>query len=139
MAKEKKPMRDEYIIFGALPLFFTPVAIVYALVTDAEPIGTITLLGLAGMFAFFGGYLWLTSRRVDLRPSDVEDGEIAEGQGEFGEFNASSWWPLAAGVAVTIVFAGLAIGWWFFGIGVAFGVIALIGYAFENNRGIYAH
>lgn len=135
----KRGMQVEATMFFLPVLFFFPIGISYGFVSDWEPIGTLSICALGGMFAFAGGYLWLTSRRIDFRPSDDPDGEIAEGEGELGDFNPNSWWPLVAGIAATIVAAGLAIGWWMFAIGAVVGIVALIGYAFENSRGIYAH
>ena len=137
--ESRRGMADETQVFMIPMFFFFPVGLVYGFVTGWEPIGTVTILCLGGMFAFSGGYLWLTSRRIDFRPSDDPDGEIAEGAGELGHFNPNSWWPLVAGIASTVTFAGLAVGWWMFGIGAVIGIVAVLGYAFENNRGIYSH
>ncbi|MBM9433255.1 aa3-type cytochrome oxidase subunit IV [Flaviflexus equikiangi] len=137
--REQKALVIETVFFATPGTFFVLVSIAYAFVTDAEPIGTMALVGLAFMFFFVTGYLWLTSRRVDFRASDNEEGEIAEGAGEVGEFNPHSWWPLVAGIAATVVAGGFAVGWWLFGIGIVIGIIAVVGYAFENNRGVYAH
>lgn len=135
----KRGMQVESTLFFLPVLFFFPVATAYGFVSSWEPIGTLTIYGLGGMFAFAGTYLWLTSKRIDFRPSDDPDGDIHENEGEVGDFNPNSWWPLVAGIAATIVSAGLAVGWWLFGIGAVVGVVALVGYAFENNHGIYAH
>ena len=43
------------------------------------------------------------------------------------------------GVAAAITFAGLAVGFWLSGIGVALGVIGLVGWVFEFSRGQHAH
>lgn len=136
---EKRGLVAETLFFIPPGTFFFIVAIAYAIVADAEPIGTMTLVSLGFMFFFVAGYLWLTSRRIDFRPSDDEDGEIEEAAGDVGEFNPHSWWPLIAGVAASVVAAGFAVGWWMFGIGIAIGIIAVIGYAFENNTGVYSH
>ena len=139
MARTGKPLGDEMSFIVAAPFFFFPVGIVYGFVSNWEPIGTITICCLGGMFAFIGGYLWLLSRRIDLRPSDREDGDIVEAAGDYGEFEPHSWWPFIAGLAATVLTAGLAIGWWLIGIGAVFSIYAVVGYAFENNRGIRAH
>lgn len=137
--KDQKPLVAETLFFVAPGVFFVIVAIVYAAVTNAEPIGTMALAALGFMFFFVAGYLWLTSRRVDFRASDNVEGEIVEAAGDAGEFNPHSWWPLATGVAATIVAAGFAVGWWLFGLGLVIGAMSIVGYAFENNRGPYAH
>lgn len=136
----KDPMKVERNLFFGPMFFFFAAAAAYGFISKFEPIGTIAILCLGFMFAFVGGYLWLLSRNIDPRPMDNPEGEIAEMVGEYDDhFNPHSWWPLAAGAAVTIVAAGLAVGWWLFGIGAVLGIVTLLGYAFENNRGVYKH
>lgn len=137
--QERKPLVIETLFFAVPGAFFVLVALVYVFVTNAEPIGTMALVGLAFMFFFVTGYLWLTSRRIDFRASDDNEADIRQSAGEVGEFTPHSWWPFIAGVAVTIIAAGFAVGWWMFGLGLVFGAFAVVGYAFENNRGVYAH
>ena len=137
--KEQKALVVETFFFLTPGTFFFVVSIAYALVTSAEPIGTMALLALGFMFFFVAGYLWLTARRVDFRSSDNEEGEISESAGDVGDFNPHSWWPLLTGIAATLVAAGFAVGWWMFGLGLVFAAMTVVGYAFENNRGPYAH
>ena len=82
-----------------------------------------------------GAYFALLSRRIDARPEDDPHGEIEQGAGDQGVFSPWSWWPLVLGVAGAITFAGLAIGWWLSYIGIALGVIGLVGWVFEFSRG----
>lgn len=139
-ASHHDPLKVERNLFFGPMVFFFIIAIAYAIISSFEPIGSIAFFCLGLMFAFVGGYLWLLARNIDPRPSDNPEGEIAETTGEFDDhFNPYSWWPLFAGIATTIVAAGLAVGWWLFIIGAAIGLITLLGYAFENNRGVYAH
>lgn len=137
--KEQKALVVETFFFLTPGTFFFIVAVAYVLVTGAEPIGSMALVALGFMFFFVAGYLWLTARRVDFRASDNEEGEIIEAAGDVGEFNPHSWWPLVTGVAATLVAAGFAVGWWMFGLGLVVSVFAVVGYAFENNVGPYAH
>jgi hypothetical protein len=133
-------MKVESLLFGTGALFFAPVAVVYGFITSwEEPVGTAALLLSAGLSLLIGLYLFVVSRRIGLRPEDDPDGEIRQGAGEQGHFFPHSWWPLVAGAAATVVFAGLAIGWWLFLIGVGTGLIALFGWSFEYYRGINAH
>ena len=46
-----------------------------------------------------GGFFWFVSRRIDLRPEDRPDGEIAEGAGEIGFFSPGSYWPFGLALA----------------------------------------
>ena len=39
-------------------------------------------------------YLGFHAARMDPRPEDRKDGEIADGAGELGFFPPYSWWPL---------------------------------------------
>ena len=75
----------------------------------------------------------------DPRPEDDPFGEIAQGAGAQGDFAPYSWWPLPVAVGAALTFAGLAVGWWLFLIGVGVGAIALVGWVFEFYRGEYAH
>ena len=88
--------------------------------------------GLGMMIAF---YLWATGRRLPERPEDNPGGEIAEFEGEYGFFSPHSWWPLPLAAAAAVCFLGIAVGWWMFIIGAAFGVVALIGWTFEYFTG----
>ena len=51
-------------------------------------------------------YLGFHAARMDPRPEDRKDGEIADGAGELGFFPPYSWWPLWCAMALgTVVFA----------------------------------
>lgn len=133
-------MKVETTLFGAGALFFAPIAIIYGFITSwHEPVGVAGLLLASGLSLLIGLYLWVTSRRIDPRPEDDAYGEISQGMGEQGVFAPYSWWPLATGLCAAIVFAGLAIGWWLFFIGVGFGALALVGWVFEFYVGQHAH
>ena len=92
-----------------------------------------------GLVGMIGAYFALLSRRIDDRPEDDPLGEIEQGAGDQGVFSPWSWWPLVLGVSGAITFAGLAIGWWLSYIGIALGVIGLVGWVFEFSRGQHAH
>jgi putative Mn2+ efflux pump MntP len=133
-------MKNETRVFGyGIPFFFVS-AFVYAFMTGwKEWLGFIGLLmtGLLSLLIAF--YLNYTGRHVDPRPEDDEYGEIHENAGELGTFAPQSWWPLPLGLGAAISFAGLAVGFWLVYIGVAFSVIALVGWVFEFYRGEHAH
>ena len=133
-------MKVETLLFSSGVLFFTPIAIVYGIVTRwHEPVGVSALLLTAGLALLIGLYLWLTARRIDFRPEDDPDGEIRQGYGEQGVFAPYSWWPLWLGLGSAIIFMGLAVGWWMFYIGLGVGGVALVGWVFEYYRGEHAH
>lgn len=134
-----KPLRIEALLFGAGVLFFAPVGIVYGWLTDWEPVGSTALLLLAGLSGLVGFYLFVVGRRIDPRLEDDPLGDITDGAGEIGVFSPWSWWPLVLGIAVSLVFLGLAVGFWLTGIGVVLGIIGLVGQLFEFSRGQHAH
>ena len=43
-------------------------------------------------------YLGFHAARMEPRPEDRKDGEIADGAGELGFFPPYSWWPLWCGL-----------------------------------------
>jgi len=97
---------------------------------------TMTTL-LAGMVTVFLGF---HARRMDPRPEDRKDGEIADGAGELGFFPPYSWWPLWCGLTLAVCVYAIALGaWWLFIIGVGIGAVALSGWIFEYYRGEHAH
>ncbi|MFZ5870611.1 MAG: cytochrome c oxidase subunit 4 [Actinomycetota bacterium] len=132
-------MKIETMLFGSGVFFFGPVGLIYGWLSDWEAVGTAALLLTAGLAALVGGYLWITSRRIDARPEDDPQAEISEGAGEQGMFSPWSWWPLPLALASAIIFAGLAVGWWLFYIGAALGAVALVGWVYEYYRGAHAH
>ncbi|MPV38578.1 cytochrome c oxidase subunit 4 [Georgenia subflava] len=132
-------MRVEAWLFSAGVAFFVPIGLIYGYVADWEAVGTVGFLLLGGMFALAGGYMWITARRIDIRPEDTPTADIEDRAGEVGVFSPHSWWPLVLGVAVTLAFAGIAIGWWMTGLGFAVGIVGLVGQLFEFSRGQHVH
>lgn len=132
-------MRTETRLFIVLAVFFAPVAVLYGIFSDwEEPVGTVALGLTAGLGAMLAFYLWATGRRLPERAEDNPSGEIEEHEGDYGFFSPHSWWPLPLAGAGAICFLGLAVGWWLFIIGAAFGVIALVGWTFEYFKGPHA-
>ena len=69
-----------------------------------EWIGVVAL-ALSGLLCLMcGGYFWFVSRRIDPRPEDRADAEIADGAGEIGFFSPGSYWPF--GLALASLVAG---------------------------------
>jgi hypothetical protein len=114
-------LKTEFRIFGGLSLFLFATAGVYAWWTSSggaevphpghlEPIGTIALI-LSGLLCLMcGGYFWFVSRRIDPRPEDLPDGEIADGAGAIGFFSPGSYWPFGAGLTALVAMVGVAYG-----------------------------
>jgi hypothetical protein len=133
-------MKVETWLFSAGAFFFAPIGVVYGFVTRwHEPLGVTGLLLSSALALMIGLYLFITSRRIDLRPEDDPFGEIREGAGELGQFAPYSWSPLWLGLSCMLVFAGLAVGAWLFLIGLVAAGLALVLWVFEFYRGEHAH
>ena len=108
-------MKAEYRIFMVVAAFLLLAAIVYPLWTlgaqgEVEAIGTTALILSFLLTAMCGGYFWFVSRRIDPRPEDRLDGEIADGAGEIGFFSPGSYWPF--GIALSATVTGLGLVFW---------------------------
>lgn len=138
-------MKSEAWIFGVTSIFLVLVTPGYWLITSAgdtggDWTGTSALVMTTLLAAMVTFYLGFHARRMDPRPEDRQDGEIADGAGELGFFPPYSWWPLWCASAIgTIVFATAMAAWWLLIIGAVFGAIALMGLVFEYYRGLHAH
>ncbi len=131
-------MKAETWIFGICSLFFLVVAPAYWFITY-DPTGTTALVMTLLLVALITFYLGFHARRMEPRPEDRKEGEIADGAGELGFFPPYSWWPLWCGLCLAVMTLGVAIGWWLFIIGLALGAVALCGLVFEFYRGEHAH
>ena len=132
-------MRAEAAMFAATTAFFLLVAPAYWLITGdwtGTSALTMTML-LAGMVTL---YLGFHAARMDPRPEDRKEAEIADGAGELGFFPPYSWWPLWCALTLAVIVYGVALGaWWLAIIGGALGAVALSGWIFEYYRGEHAH
>ena len=122
-------MKVEARVFLAIAVFLWVIAIAYGIWTDktdghVEPAGLAALILSGGLLGIAGSFFWFVSRRIDPRPEDRPEAEIAEGAGELGFFSPGSYWPFALALAATIIGTGLA----FMQIWLVFvGVIGLLG------------
>lgn len=132
-------MKVEAIIFNIIAVFFFVVAIVYG-VWSREPIGTTALVLTGGLSIIIGGFFWFVSRRIDLRPEDRKDADIADGAGELGFFGPSSYWPLGIGLSVALAAVAVAL-WYAWLMLLAFVAILITvgGLLFEYYTGQNAH
>ncbi|MGY2084455.1 cytochrome c oxidase subunit 4 [Blastococcus sp. SYSU DS0539] len=103
-------MKVEALIFNLLAVFCFVTAIVYGF-WAREPIGTTALALSGGLTLLIGGFFWFVSRRIDARPEDRKDAEIADGAGELGFFSPASYWPFT--LALTAGLMGLGIAFWY--------------------------
>ena len=115
-------MKVEALIFNLITVFCLVTAVVYG-VWAREPIGTTALALSGGLTALIGGFFWFVSRRIDARPEDRKDSEIADGAGELGFFSPASYWPF--GLAFSAGIMGLALAFWYPWL-VIIGAVALI-------------
>jgi len=138
-------MKAEAWFFGACTAFFVLVTPAYWFVTDggdsgADWTGTSALTMTTLLAAMCTLYLGFHAKKMDPRPEDRKDGQIADGAGELGFFPPYSWWPLWCGLTLAVIVFGIAAGaWWLFIIGAALGALALTGLVFEYYRGEHAH
>jgi hypothetical protein len=107
-------VRIEARLFLGVAGFLFAAAVVYAFWTagdsakgQAEMAGTTALVLSGGLALIVGSYFWFVSRRIDPRPEDRSDAEIAEGAGELGFFSPGSYWPL--GIALSAMIAAVAL------------------------------
>jgi len=131
-------MKAETWIFVTCTVFFVLVAPAYWLITG-DPTGTSALVMTALLTLLVSFYLGFHASRMEPRPEDRKDGEIADGAGELGFFPPYSWWPLWCGLTLATIVLGVVIGWWLVIIGGVLGSVALTGLIFEYYRGEHAH
>jgi hypothetical protein len=106
-------MKVEARVFLLIAVFCWIIAGVYGYWTDISQ-GRIEVAGLSalilsgGLLGIAGSFFWFVSRRIDARPEDRNDAEIAEGAGDLGFFPPGSYWPLGLASAATVIGTGLA-------------------------------
>jgi Cytochrome c oxidase subunit IV len=115
-------VKVEALIFNIIAVFCVAAAIVYGLWSH-EPIGTTALVLSAGLTGLIGGFFWFVSRRIDARPEDRKDAEMADGAGELGFFSPGSYWPFALAASAGLL--GLGLAFWYFWL-IIIAIIALL-------------
>ena len=132
-------MKAETWIFVITTVFFALVTPAYWFIAN-DWTGTSALTMTTLLTAMVALYLGFHARKMDARPEDRKEGEIADGAGELGFFPPFSWWPLWCALTLTVIVYGTALAaWWLVIIGGALGAIALSGLVFEYYRGEHAH
>ena len=132
-------MKTEAWIFAITTAFFVVVSPAYWLIAG-DWTGTSALVMTTLLMAMVTLYLGFHASKMEPRPEDRKDAEIADGAGELGFFPPYSWWPLWCGAALAVITYAVALGaWWLLIIGVGLGALALSGWVFEYYRGEHAH
>lgn len=106
-------MKVEARVFLAIAAFCWVVAVVYGIWSNktdghVEVAGLAALILSGGLLGIAGSFFWFVSRRIDPRPEDRRDAEIAEGAGDLGFFSPGSYWPLGLAMAATLAGTALA-------------------------------
>lgn len=138
-------MRAEAMIFAICTVFLVLVTPAYWFITSAGETGgdwtgtsALTMTMLLTLMVTF--YLGFHAKKMEPRPEDRKDAEIADGAGELGFFPPYSWWPLWAALTLGTIVFGLAMtAWWLAIIGAALGAVATSGLVYEYYRGEHAH
>jgi hypothetical protein len=122
-------VRVETRLFSLLCALMFAFAIVYGLYTwgdsgRVEVAGTTALVLSGGLCLIIASYFAFVARRIDLRPEDRTDADIAEGAGELGFFSPGSYWPF--GLALSALIAGLGLVYWQVWL-LAAGLLAVLG------------
>ena len=132
-------MKAEAWIFGITTAFLVIVSPAYWLITN-DWTGTSALTMTTLLTSMVTLYLGFHAAKMDPRPEDRKDAEIADGAGELGFFPPYSWWPLWTAATLAVVVFGVAsAAWWMVIIGLVLGAVALVGWIFEYYRGEHAH
>jgi hypothetical protein len=139
-------MRIEARLFEILTGFFVLAAIVYGVLTaifetnGLEWAGTTALVLTAGLSLIIGTFFRFVARRLDTRPEDYPDADIADGAGELGFFSPHSWWPILIALAFSVAAVGAAL-WlpWLIAAGIVMVLGAVSGLVFEYYVGPEKH
>lgn len=138
-------MKSEARIFLGVAAFLWLTAIAYGVWTSLpnsfsqghlEWAGFAALILSGGLLAVPGSFFLFVSRRIDPRPEDRGDAEIAEAAGDFGFFSPGSYWPIALAGAATVVGISLAfVEVWLLVVGVVGLMVTIGGLLFEYYIG----
>ena len=131
-------MHIEARLFEFLTAFFALCAVVYCTLTaiyspgGTEWAGTTALFLTTGLSLIIGTFFRFVARRLDTRPEDYEDAEIADGAGELGFYSPSSWWPLLIALSASVTAVAIAM-WlpWMIVAGVVMVLSTAAGLVFE--------
>jgi hypothetical protein len=128
----------EAVLFLGIGAFTAVIGLIYAvttaMTTGLEPAGTAALLGASAFATWFGVFL-LRVRAIQHDVELLEDARVA-GDREAADvlyLPTHSIWPLGLAVGVTLMLAGVALGFWVLIPGVAVFVQSLVGFAHQTR------
>jgi hypothetical protein len=141
-------MKANINLFWLLFAFCIVADVIYIIWSLADPIhgGQIEWVGtlaiglsgvLAGFIAFYVGAVHRSQGGV--LPEDRLDANIDDGEAEQGFFSPWSWWPVMLAAALSLMFLGMAAGFWISFIGAGVLAISIVGWVYEYYRGNFAH
>jgi hypothetical protein len=140
-------MKSENRLFFVLALFVFAMAALYGWWTYVAPheqtghrgvewIGVVALILSGLLLSMIGSALWLISRRIEPRPEDRADAEIADGAGDLGFFSPGSYWPVGLAFSAMLACLGLAFDqWWLVAVGLISVLVGTCGLMFEYYTG----
>src|ERR1700752_3975501 len=139
-------MHIEARLFEFLTAFCIICAVIYAVLTQmfatggVEWAGSTGLVMSSGLTLITGTFFRFVARRIDTRPEDYEDAEIADGAGELGFYSPHSWWPLVLALSGSVPAVGIAL-WlpWLLATGVVFILSSVAGLVLEYHVGPEKH
>jgi hypothetical protein len=137
-------MKTNVKIFLILTVFYLIDAFAYGFWSYLN-YGAVEIIGTAaiGMLVFLAGFVAFYLNNVDRHqgpvPEDNAFANIEDGDAEAGFYSPWSWWPFVIGLAASLVFASLAVGWWMTFLFVPIALIGIVGLIFEYSRGQHAH
>jgi hypothetical protein len=137
-------MRANKNLFWILAVFCLLLAGVYIFwhIVDQGTVEWVGALGiglagvLAAFLAFYLGRVF-SAQGGDL-PEDRLDSDIDDGDPEMGFYSPWSWWPVILAGSASLMLLGFAVGTWITFIGVAFVLVAIVGWTYEYYRGYFA-
>lgn len=138
-------MRANILLLAIIATFFFAASAVYTLWHMVSYDGEVEWTGTIGMAltgilsVLIGFYLWLLYRnQAGELPEDRLDAEIDDADPEMGHFSPWSWWPIALGAALAMMFVSLAGPTFLIPIAAALTLIMLVGWVYEYYRGNFS-
>jgi Cytochrome c oxidase subunit IV len=129
----------ESTLFFGLAGFTAVIGAIYGVATTLtagfEAAGTLALFGVSAFAAFFGTFLLVMVGRIQDDVEALEEGHAAgdPAADQVLYLPTRSIWPLGLGVGLSLILAGVALGFWVMIPGIALFVHCLIGFAQQSR------